>query len=107
MKRGLIVFASALALAGQAHAGSKPFLDTAQPRNHVHRSISFRLVEDPQYDREPVYHWGIVAQTEIAPNATLGIGLLRAKPKKLSGDWNADNGAPHSRNTKIDFLFRF
>ena len=109
MKRGLIVFASAMTLAGAAHAGPRPFplLTMTQPKSHASRSVSFRLVQDPQFDPAPVYHWGIVAQTDVAPNATVGIGLLRANPKKLSGDWNTDRGAPRSRSTKIDFLLRF
>ena len=109
MIRGLIVFASAAALAGGAHAGPRPFpfLGATQAKSHAPRTVSFRLVQDPQYDPDPVYHWGVAAQAEVAPNAMLGIGLLRARPKKLSGDWNTDSGASHSRSTKIDFLLRF
>ena len=108
MKHGLIVFASAMTLAGAAHAGPRPFpLSVTQPKSHAPRTVSFRLVQDAQFDPAPVYHWGIVAQADVAPNATVGIGLLRAKPKKLSGDWDTNSGASHSRSAKVDFLLRF
>ncbi len=109
MKRALILLASVAALGTEAHAGpqSGPSLISAQPERHAHRSVSFRLVQDREFDPDPVHHSGIVAQTEVAPNATVGIGLLRSKPKTLSGDWTSDTGAPRSRKAAVSFLLKF
>jgi hypothetical protein len=99
-----------MAFAGQAHAapGAHPLLTAARPDVPAHRGIGFRLVRDPEFDPSPVYHSGIVGQTEIAPNATLGIGLLKARPKKPgSGEWRFDSGAPRSRKAAVSFLLKF
>ena len=109
MKLGLILFASAMAFAGEARAGPQLVgsLITAESPRHAHRSVSFRLVEDPEFDPGPVHHYGIVGSTQIAPNATVGVGVLKSRPKKPSGDWKFDNGAPHPRKVAVDFVLRF
>jgi len=96
-------------LATQARADPQtiPSFRTSQPESHAHRSVSFRLVEDRDFDPGPVHHSGIVAQTAVAPNASVGIGLLRSRPKKPSGDWTLDSGARSSRKTAVSFLLKF
>jgi hypothetical protein len=99
-----------MVLTGEAQADphSDPSLTTAQPQAHAHRNVSFRLVQDPESDSGPVHHWGVVAQTELAPNMSIGIGLLKSKPRKLgSGDWRLESGAPHSRKAAVDVLLKF
>jgi hypothetical protein len=99
-----------MVMAGQAHAGPQdhPLTGAAQPDGRFHRGIGFRLVQDPAFDPDPVHHSGIVGETEIAPNATIGIGLLRARPKKPgSGDWRLDSGAPRSRKAAVSILLKF
>jgi len=99
-----------MVVAGQAHGGpqSHPSLTTAQRESHAHRGVGFRLVQDPAFDPDPVYHSGIVGQAEIAPNATIGVGLLRARPKKPgSGDWRFDSGAPRSRKAAVSIMLKF
>jgi hypothetical protein len=55
-----------------------------------------------------VHNSGIIAQTEIAPGATLGLGLLRASPKKLgSGEWRLEPHAPRSRKAAIQLQWKF
>lgn len=110
MRHGFLVLASAIVIAGQAHAGPQagPSLSAPRADKHAHRAIGFRLVEDPIFDPDPVHHSGIVGQTEIAPNATLGIGLLKAKSKKPgSGDWRLDSGAPRSRKAAVSLTLKF
>ena len=66
------------------------------------------MVQDPAFDPDPVHHSGIVGETEIAPNATIGIGLLRARPKKPgSGDWRLDSDAPRSRKAAVSIQLKF
>lgn len=110
MRHGFIVLASAMVAAGQAHGEPHPqaLLSTPGPDRHAHRSVGFRLVQDSPFDPDPVYHSGIVGQTEIAPNTTIGVGLLRARPKKPgSGDWRFDSGAPRSRKAAVSIMLKF
>jgi hypothetical protein len=96
--------------AGQAHAATTPGppLVTSEPKKPQRPSLKFRIVQDPIEDPKRVHNSGIIAQTEIAPGATLGLGLLRASPKKLgSGDWHLDRGAPRSRKAAIQLQWRF
>jgi len=69
--------------------------------------VSFRLVQDSQFDPDPIYHWGVTTQTQVAPNAAVGLGLLRSAPKKPSGERNLDRGAPRSRKGFVSFLLKF
>lgn len=109
MNRGLVLFASAVALATQARADPQPVrpFKTSQPESHAHRSVSFRLVADREFDPAPVHHSGIIGQTAVAPNASIGIGLLSSRPKKPSGNWTLDNGPRSSRKTTVSFLLKF
>jgi hypothetical protein len=110
VKYGLIAVALGMVLAGAAHAGpqSGPGLMRGEPKAHSRPTLNFRLVSDSEFDPDPVHHSGMVAQSEIGPNATVGIGLLKAAPKKPgSGDWKLDNGIRHSRKAAVSFRLKF
>ena len=109
MKRALIWLASVAVFGAEANAAPQrgPSLTLAQPASQAHRSVSFRLVQDREFDPYPVYHSGIIAQTQVAPNATVGFGLLKSRPKKPSGEWTLDGGAPRSRKAALNFLLKF
>lgn len=110
MKYGLVAFALSIGLPGAAYAGPQPNgrLSISEPRPHARPAINFRLVQDGEFDRGPVHNSGMVAQTEVGPNATLGFGILKAAPRKPgSGEWKLDNGAPRSRKAAISFRLRF
>ena len=99
-----------MVLAGEAQAGaqSHPSLTAGQPQTHAHRSVSFRLVQDPEFAPDPVHHSGIVAETGIAPNASIGFGLLKSRSRKPgSGDWRLESGAPRSRKGAVTVLLKF
>jgi hypothetical protein len=111
VKGGLTAVAmGTLALVGRAdaaprHSGPLTIRDvptTPQPR------LNFRLVRDPDLAPDPVRHSGMIATTEIAPNATLGFGILKAAPKRPGpGEWRLEPGAPRSRKAAVSFDFRF
>ena len=110
MTRWLAALAVAPLAAVGAHAApvSGPPL-APPPAETPHRpSLNFRIVQDPIDDPRRIHNSGMIAQTEIAPRATLGIGLLKSVPKKLgSGDWHVDRGAPRSRKAAISFHWKF
>lgn len=110
MKNRVIAIVLGIALAETAHAGPQagPGLLTGEARPHAKPTLNFRLVSDSEFDPGPVHNSGMVAQSQIAPNATVGIGLLKAAPKQPgSGDWKLDNGVRHSRKAAVSFRLRF
>lgn len=107
MKRGLVAFAAGMAVAGAAQAGplrNSLFIADALPP--ASPTLGFTLVQDSLFDPAPVHHSGLVTRTDIAPNATLGLGLIKSSPKSPSGEWNRD-GAHRSRKGLISFLLKF
>ena len=110
MKHGLIALALGFPLVGTAHAGPRagPALASGEPAPHAKPTLNFRLVSDGEFDPGPVHNSGMVAQSQVAPNATVGIGLLKAAPRKPgSGEWKLDDGARHSRKAAVSFRLRF
>lgn len=96
---------SGAAWAGPQATGS---FSISEPREPRAPRLNFRLVQDPDFDPAPVHHSGMIARTQVMPNGTLGIGLLKATPKKLgSGDWRPENGAPRSRKAAVSFQLKF
>jgi hypothetical protein len=106
---GLTALALAVSLAGVAHAGPAPNANfsTAEPRTQTKPTVSVRLVQDSEFDPDPMHHSGIVGRTDIAPNASLGLGLLKAAPKRRAGNWNSDRNAPLPRKGLVSFLLKF
>lgn len=110
MRHVLAGLAFGLLLAGAAHAGPQSPIswsvgraETEQPRR-----LNFRLVRDDIEAPGPVHNSGMLAETEIAPNTTVGLGLLKAAPKKLgSGDWRTENGTSHSRKAAVRIQLKF
>jgi hypothetical protein len=50
----------------------------------------------------------MIAETEVAPMTTLGVGILKGAPKDLGPlDWRLDPGAPRTRKAAVSFDFRF
>jgi hypothetical protein len=97
-------------LAGGAHAGPLEIgaFSAVEPAKTHSPKLNLRLVEDAEPDPAPIHHSGMIAQSQIAPNATLGIGILKAFPKKLgSGDWRPEQGAPQSRKAAVTFRLKF
>ena len=108
MKRALFAFILVAAMAGGAHAGPlRASLLTTEPLRHARPAWGFTLVQDSQFDPDPVHHSGIVTRAEVAPNATVGLGMLRSAPKRPSGDWKAESGSPRSRKGLVSFLLKF
>lgn len=109
MKRGLVALSvAALLVADRADAAPRhaPSVRDSAPLSKPR--LNLRIVRDPDFSPEPVHNSGMIAQTEVAPNATLGFGILKAAPKRPgTGDWRLEPGAPRSRKAAVSFDFRF
>jgi hypothetical protein len=70
--------------------------------------LAFRLVGDSASSSRRSHHAGMIAETEVAPMTTLGVGILKGAPKDLGPlDWRLDPGAPRTRKAAVSFDFRF
>ncbi len=70
--------------------------------------LKFRLVQEPVISSRPIHNSGMIAQTEVAPNAAIGVGLFKSTPRKLdAGEWRLDGRSAGSRKAAVRFLFKF
>ena len=93
--------------AGGAHAGPQPTGLLAIPPQSNRPNLNFRLVQDPEPSASPVHNSGMIAHTNVSPNAIIGVGLLKTAVKKPgSGEWRQDS-APRSRKAAVTFQLRF
>ena len=110
MTRWLVAFALSAAIAAQADAQSAPIgaLLTKEAEAAPKPKVDFRLVRDPDFDSTPVHQSGVIAQTHVSENATLGIGMLRVTPRQpVTGEWR--NLPPNLRSKKaaVKFTLKF
>jgi hypothetical protein len=70
--------------------------------------LKFRLVQEPVISSRPIHNSGMIAQTEVAPNAAIGIGLFKSTQRKPdAGEWRLDERSTGSRKAAVRFLFKF
>ena len=83
----------------------QPFVPEAQksgPR------LNFRLVEEPRIGPKPFHNAGMIAQTQVARNAAIGVGLFKSSQRKPdAGEWRLEGRAPKSRKAAIRFQLKF
>jgi hypothetical protein len=99
-------------VAGTAHSAepnSIP-LSLTEPTTAPSVRFNFRLVADQagldRMTQAPLRRSGMVASTEVAPNATLGFGLVRSAPKRTSDLRPGPRGAG-SRKAAVSFQLKF
>lgn len=103
-----LVVLTPLTGATQAAAQTASPLLTRDPPVERKPTLNLRLVDDRDFDSGQVQHSGMIGETEVMPNATLGFGLLKTAPKKVGiGDERPDSGAPRSRKAAIRFQLKF
>ena len=70
--------------------------------------LEFRLIQEPVVSSRPIHNSGMIAQTDVARNAAIGIGLLKSTQRKLgAGEWRLDDRSGGSRKAAVRFLFKF
>ena len=72
------------------------------------RALNFRLIDEPRFSAKPIHDAGMIAQTQVLPNAALGVGLFKSTQRKPdAGEWRTDARATGSRKAAVRFLFKF
>ena len=79
----------------------KPY---AEPRPH---GINFRLTQTIPTDLLAPSSRGIMADTEVAPNARVGMGLITLSRPMFGPEWRTDGRTIRSRKPALTFTFRF
>ena len=108
MRRWLTVLACTFVPA--AAAGAQPMNSLSRPLSDEPRKAptpSFRLVQPSPLDPSPIRQSGMIMDTEVAPNTTLGLGLFSVSKKNSMMDWRPDSRAPKSRKVGIGIKMRF
>ena len=110
MKQWLILLTLCSAAAGRVEAqpvsANSPFSIPREAR--AAPRLDFRLVRDPDFDSTPVHNSGLVAQTELSPGASVGIGVMRVAPRQPgTGEWRNLPPSFRSRKAAVKFTLKF
>jgi hypothetical protein len=99
-------------IAAPAHANELQgnALSLAAPKGPQPPRLNFRLVADgngvDRLTQEPLRRSGMIASTEVAPNASLGFGFVRSSPKR-SSEMQPGLRATGSRKAAVSFQLKF
>lgn len=93
-----------------AAAAAEPMSSLGRPLVEAPKSRpapDFRLVQQSPLDPAPIRESGMVMNTQVAPNTSVGIGLFKVTKRSGLTDWRPDNRAPKSRKIGIGLKMRF
>lgn len=80
----------------------------ASAAESIRPKLNFRLVEEARYSSRPIHNAGMIASTDVAPNAAVGVGLFKSTQRKLdAGEWRHDGRAAGSRKAAVRFQLKF
>lgn len=73
------------------------------------KRVNLRIVDDRLDPRpRPIRQSGMIAQTQLLPNTTVGFGILKVSKSKVgSPDWRIDSRGGSSKRPAVTFEFRF
>lgn len=77
------------------------------PSGQHGRAINLRLTQEPGFDQLTPATTGIVADTEVAPNARIGFHLMTVSRPKLGPEWRTDGRSTRSRKPAVSVTFSF
>ena len=107
MQRWLIIVAVwPLAAATAANAQANRAFEVREPA-HRSRTIDLRLVQEPSLNRVDPPSTGLLAETEVAPNARLGFRMMTVSRPRLGPEWRIDGRSTRSRKPAVSFSLRF
>ena len=107
MQRWLIIVAVwPLAAATAANAQANRAFEVREPAHHP-RTIDLRLVQEPSLNRVDPPSTGLLAETEVAPNARLGFRMMTVSRPRLGPEWRIDGRSTRSRKPAVSFSLRF
>lgn len=97
-----------LLAATAANAQSKPILDTSEPApERRSNAIDFRMIAEPSLNRVDPPSTGFAAETQVAPNARLGLRMMTVSRPRLGPEWRVDGRSTRSRKPAVSFTLRF
>jgi hypothetical protein len=109
MRQWLMVGAWSALSSAAVHAGPMPGLAVpVEKAARVSHSPNLRLVEQVDFGPARLRQSGMIADTVIAPNARLGLGLFTlTRMKSGLPDARTDGRAPKSRKLGVSFRLGF
>ena len=109
MHRWLAIAAgSSLIAAGGAQAQMKGLSPDDIVSVSKTRVLDLRLAQELGIERPSPVMRGMIVHREIAPNATLGLGLSNVYSKRSArNDWRIGDRAGRSRKPAITFVLKF
>ena len=105
MTRWLII-AGLWPMVAAAAANSQSVLQKSKPTPHS-RTIDLRLTQDPSFSQFEAPATGFIADTEVAPNARLGLKMVHRPRPRFGPDVRVDGAQSRSRRPALSFTFRF
>ena len=78
----------------------------SRPTRHAH-VIDLRLTQDPGFSQFEPPATGFIADTEVAPDARLGFGMINRSRPRFGPDLRVDGRQSKSRRPALSFTFRF
>ena len=96
------------ATAGQAQMLADKSLIPRDDTSSTPRIPNLRLIEQPEFGPTPIRQSGMIVDTQVTTNGTLGVGLFKVTQRKPNGgEWRAESRAPSSRKLGVSFKLRF
>lgn len=78
------------------------------PGQATTRALDLRLSQELGMQRPAPLVRGMLVRHDVAPNATVGLGLANIYAKrKGSAEWRIGEPTPHSRKPAMTFILRF
>jgi hypothetical protein len=101
-----LIIAGLWPMAAAAAANAQSVLQNSQP-THRSRTINLRLTQDPTFNQFETPATGFIADTEVAPNARLGLKMVHRSRPRFGPDVRIDGVQSRSRRPAFSFTFRF
>ena len=110
MKLGLLVVVAGFSAGSASAAG--PIVSSLQTHSneppHFSRSFSIHVVQQEAADLSRIQRSGMIAQTGVAPNMDLGVGLFSLKRNRANSlEPKSDMRVKQSRKLGLSFNWRF
>lgn len=106
-----LAIAGCLPLVAAAAANAQPArpaqLEHVSPSGEDRRAIALRLTQEPGFAQLTPASVGLVADTQVGPNARIGFHLMTVSRPRLGPEWRTDGRLPRSRKPAISFTFTF
>ena len=78
------------------------------PDGEPRRGLDLRIIEDPAFAPSPTHNSGMIAQTPVSSNASIGFGLLKVAPRRAgSGEYRPESEPRSSRKAAVRFELKF